>query len=1319
MLPRLHRVLIILWLSNGILPVMAAPSGTLPDPLPHQQSAKLAAPASANQTAVPHRYFVRFRADSAAALSVKQAASSASVRPLSQLARDVAARQGHVVNSIKTSLPDLQMHASFQVLTNGIEVSATEEQLSRLKKNPLVSAVYPVRVRQALLDSSRELINAPSAWQQLGGEQTAGNGVRIAIVDTGIRSNNPMFDDAGMAPPDLPDSLTANPDYCRAANGDPGFCNNKVILARWMDPEAAGMELYENEYRSPMDFDGHGTHVAGIAAGRPLTTEHRGTQVQIGGVAPGSYLMIYKALFVTADGMAMGTDTMLLQALEQAILDGAHVINNSWGASFGEAPEDSIFFEALNRAQELGIVVVTAAGNDLHAGRGTTINCPACIESGIAVANTTHGRYFGHRVTLDGQQYMAYPPVDAPLQASLNLPLHTLNSINPIDDDGCGEPLTTPVFENAAVMVDYRHMCTLEQVAQMVQSAGGAMVIIYQSGVFGMATYEPFIPYAGEFVIPIVGVSRTTGLQLFEKAHSGNHNISLSSSISAAVEPQFADMVHPFSSTGPNNNPSYLKPDMAAPGTHILSAYSPEVYQPGPPLPAQATGISDPYFELLTGTSMASPHVAGAAALLRQKYPDWTAKQIKSALVNTANPDVKSGDMQARPFDMGAGRLDLAQAIEARLAADPVSFSDPSCVYRCQFQVELQNLEDVEATWQAQLSFADPSVSGQLETEQLTLAPKGQQGSSAQFTFTAGTALAEPAKWYFGWVTLSSAEQQMRLPIALYANDSSDEGRLSVTSLSPSSTPDEAVNFVVKLRNKQMQEAPRLTLDLPVNAAYVQDSLSIEIERGETLSTHYDADNHQLQWQGELQQGKMFLQTDGGPSAVSLKELGVSPVLCTEGCVHTVTLVDFPYSYNGQTYDKLTVTDNGFVVAGEAAVGQFTALFNQNLPQPGSLNNVIAPFWTEFDLADPQLDEDRGGGQLFVSTQPLDGREYLIVEWNQVRLYQNDVDVVTEDPFTFQLLIEKDTDHIYFRYLDIPDLPATLSIGAENEDGSSGVGRYFDGQGDGIAIGNQEQTLRLLTEPQGRAEMNFAVIPQGPQSFTREDIFELPKEQQSLLDVLANDDAALTLSVVARLQSGQQDQAQETVILPAAALQEDSLTVLTQPSHGHATVEQGQIRYIPQAGFTGQDNLTYRVTDQQGLVSTATSVRLDVINPNQAPQLVAPARLQASENQTVTLSVSASDQEDDSLAYQWQQTLGPSVSFTASDNSISFRTPEVGNPTLIAFEVSANDGTSDSNKVTAEVQVNPAQTGGSGGGGSLRLFVLLWLGLMLMIRARR
>lgn len=1220
----------------------------------------------------------------------------------------------------------------FDTLLNGMEISASAEQITHIKAMPEVAQVYPVKMRYLNLDASHNTIQLQAAWEAVGGQSEAGKGIKIAIVDTGIRNGNPMFDDSGIEAPDLSDNsyLTDHPDYCRDSQGDASFCNNKLIIARWMDPTNYDFNIYQNEYLSPLDFDGHGSHVAGIASGTQVNINYADSDVTIGGVAPASYLMVYKALFVGADGQVQGPDTMLLDALEHAVKDGADVINNSWGAGNGADPNDSIYKEVFENAEAAGVVVVSASGNDLHAGRGQTISCPSCIESGISVANTTTGRYFGNKIEIAGQSYFAYQGDNRQFEHATTYPLRALNGFNPIDDDGC-QPLndTFGNFAGSMVLIDYRHTCTHQEIAQNMQQGGAAAVLLYSSGAFGLATIEPLIPFQGDFAIPVIGISRDTGLAIFEQAYSSNHSVTISPEIVPAIEPQYVDMMHPFSSTGPNGDPHILKPDMAAPGTDILSAYSPDVFESSPfPIGFSGTGnaaktsVNTATFAKLTGTSMASPHVAGAAALLRQTHPDWSAKQIKSALVSSSNSNVLLGLDPARPFDMGAGRLDAKKALETTIITDKVSYADPACIGQCSFDNIITNLGEQPTQVSFSVSFDDGITHGEVGISKQTLAAKGADGASLPFTLTVDIAQATPGQWIYGDLYIHHNNSTQQLPIALYANETSDAGVLTVGTTTTNTDTTQPITFTTTVRNKNLGEAFTLDLPVPENAEFITDSETTVVSNGETTLLEFDATDNTVLWQGNLQLGNMTFERNDIPFNRSLAEAEITPISCSDGCINFSAVVDFNFQFNGEDYDNLTVSDNGFVIAGATEIDSFSALFNQELPNPSPLNRVIAPLWSEYDLLDSSDSDDTGGGYLRTAIHENAGRTFLIVEWDRVAIYSNEFDEPNLEesvgPFTFQLIIEENTDNIWFNYVEVEALPNYASIGAENKDGSIGKSLYFDGVHDTFLTEDNLSglTLQLLTQEEGVAQISYSVSLADQQGFAKTDDFEMQEDNQQLFDVIYNDVTNTYVTAFSTLQvNALQHQAIRSVKVDASgALDPDSLEIVQAPNNGTATIENGQIKYQANNHFNGLDTLSYRVADAAGKYSKATSINVTVIAVNDPPNIQADANTAVEEGQSVTLSVTATDVDNDALTYTWSQTAGEVVSFTQQDNSITFTAPEVTKDKVFSFAVIVSDGQTISEPVNSEVTI----TNKSKSGGTLPSSVIMILALIALGRNR-
>lgn len=1293
-----------------------------------------------------NRYLVEFYEEPLAkqvALSEKATKGNriaAKTAQLAQLKETLDAQTKVNVGALKADISGIKVHSTHSTLFHGAQVSVDDSGLKQLRSHTRVKAVYPVRLRYLNLDASHQVTQTVAAWQVIGGQAEAGKGIKVAVIDTGIRSENPMFDGAGFEAPDLSNNqhLTTNPDYCRSAEGDSGFCNNKLIVARYMDPAAHGMSIYSGEYLSPKGFDGHGTHVAGIAVGNPVNISFNQADLDVSGVAPGAYLMVYKALYMSDMGMAYGTDTMLLEALESAVLDGADVINNSWGAGSGEDPDASIYNQVFANAEAAGIVVVNAAGNTAHP--GATINCPACIESGIAVANTTHGRFIGNRLQVNGKSFLAYQGSNQQLEQPLILTLKSLNSISPLDDTAC-TAMDSDYFSGAIVLVDYRPFCSLEEVADNIKSAGGEAVLIYQAGAFGMGTYEPFIPYQSTYSIPVFGLSRENGLQLVDDAYAGDFTLNIRHQPEQGIETQYVDIVNPFSSTGPNNNPAVLKPDMAAPGTNILSAYSPDefVFNPFPDGPgglasgATSNGEPEMVFAMLTGTSMASPQVAGAAALLKQRFPQWTPQQIKSALMSTSETQVKLGIDPANAFHQGAGRLDTLAALNAKLRLAEPSWSSPACIGSCSHQNTLINESQESQHWQLSITFFDGDTIGSVTPESITLAPSGEANDQADIAISVDASRADPEhilfdKWVFGRLTATNEQGEVQhMPLVIYANDTSDEGSLVVSYDGNDLQSANPVTFTARLRNTGTTEQASAQLIAPDNAQFVPGTEFVTLRNATTSSMLLSEDSSKLNWQGHMTSGSMDFDAQDLWDDFRLSEAGVEPLPCSHGCNGFNVVLDFSFQFNGEQYQSLTVSDNGFVVPGSNNIGFFSALFNQQFPQPDNLNNVIAPFWTEFDLLDDNEEGDTGGGHLRAAIRVIDDINYLVIEWDNVQPYQLDTfpeedgfsvtgqkENVNAVGFTFQLVIAENSDNIWFNYLSIPYQPDYLSVGAENMDGTIGVTHYYyDGLNSAIGVMPQSgSALKLNTFEEGQVLVQVDMVLSDGQDYGVADNQEVSEDGERVIDVLTNDQAQTALTLTSEMLLDAEHKAIATALVQATGgLVSESLEIVEAPVHGTAEVISGNIRYVPEPNFSGEDSFTYRVADGSGKYARPTSVSVSVTPVNDAPVLQSFTAMTVEESQAVVIYPVATDVDGDDLVFIAEQTEGVVVDITSDGQSLRFTAPQVREKTRLSFLIRASDG-----ELTSEAQsvsVTVLNRSKSSGGSLYQLLALLFIALLL------
>ena len=424
-------------------------------------------------------------------------------------------------------------------------------------------------------------------------------------------------------------------------------CNNKVIGARWFDQTGLS-HANPGEFQSPRDFDGHGSHTASTAAGehvRNVTVD--GTNVgDVEGMAPGARLSIYKVLYETADGSsASGADIDIVAAIDQAVSDGVDVINFSVGDNVDTFGADELAF--LNAAAA-GVFVSAAAGN---AGP-TASSVDNAMPWETTVAAGSYSPEYDRTITLgNGKKYTG-------VGVGPGVSSHTL-----ID------ATTAPAAGHTAAQAQLCELGALDstKVANKIvvcERGVNARVeksaAVKQAGGVGMIMYNPSPNSmdADFHSVPTAVVDTATGQAILKYiTGTANPTAALSAGASTKVE---APVVAGFSSRGPalSSGGDLLKPDIMAPGINVIAAVSPANH-------------SDRLYDNESGTSMATPHIAGIAALIMSKHPDWSPMWVKSAMMTSASTkDNKGKTIAGTPLDFGSGEVDPASAFDPGLVYD-------------------------------------------------------------------------------------------------------------------------------------------------------------------------------------------------------------------------------------------------------------------------------------------------------------------------------------------------------------------------------------------------------------------------------------------------------------------------------------------------------------------------------------------------------------------------------------------------------------------------------------------------------------------------
>ncbi|XP_073112141.1 subtilisin-like protease [Elaeis guineensis] len=529
-------------------------------------------------------------------------------------------------DSISESAEKRLIYCYSEVLS-GFAAKLTEVEAKSMAKKPGFLRAYPDRLIPLLTTHTPDFLGLHQGrglWQPSG----LGKGVIIGILDTGLHATHPSFNDDGMPPP---------PSKWKGSCGFPAGCNNKLIGAKSFSNSGVG---------APDDEVGHGTHTASTAAGNFVQKVEsfglaNGTSA---GMAPHAHLAIYKVC--DADGCS-GSD--ILAGLDEAVKDGVDVLSLSLGAASMPFYLDPIAIGSFG-ATEKGILVICAGGNNGPIASSVSNEAPWILT----VSASSVDRNFRSIVTLgNGEQLYG---------ESLNQPKSFKPSSLPLvyPKDGTCAILDAKIT-GKVVMCD---VAGREQdVAAGIKGAGGAAVIFLNDQIadYSIVLRDHELPSSKLTVEDASKIKKYVNTTRKPTA-----SITFNGTV-LGVSP--APVVTYFSSRGPSlQTPGILKPDISGPGLNIMAAW-----------PAQVGSGNDgaKTFNIISGTSMATPHLSGIAALIKSAHPDWSPAAIKSAIMTTSDvaannrkPILDEKHLPASFFAMGAGHVNPSKAADPGLIYD-------------------------------------------------------------------------------------------------------------------------------------------------------------------------------------------------------------------------------------------------------------------------------------------------------------------------------------------------------------------------------------------------------------------------------------------------------------------------------------------------------------------------------------------------------------------------------------------------------------------------------------------------------------------------
>jgi len=807
-------------------------------------------------------YIVQLRSPSAAEFHASftkktRAASLSSKEPMPRFRKNSAA-----VRAYTARLDDEQQRVlgstgrgtrkiySYKYGLNGFAARMSVADAQKLEGHAEVLNVWEDEVRSMATTHSSLFLGLFDIDGGLRSEHALdGDGVVIGIIDSGIAPEHPALKESrGADRPracrqvwaettllgrwlcrqytKLPDVLDFeeledwNGECETGVQFEETDCNNKLIGARWFIEGALNTgPIDEGDFRSPRDADGHGTHTATTAAGNRARASIFGTLIgDVEGVAPKARIAVYKACWLRPFETRASCNTSdLARAVDAAVADGVDIISYSIGSSMREvtAPDDV----ALMAASKAGVIAVVAAGNE-GPGLGTgTIGSPAggpWVITAAAASRTGESSVEAFKVSapdsIAGKYAIAEalfsPPLadKGPIEGRLVLvddgDATLPDGTDGVESDGC-QPLINADEVSGNIALMQRSGCLFTDMVINAEDAGAIAALVYN------IAGDPIVMFgeSGLVDIPALMIGQADANLILAEMDARRR-------VSVVLEKSFllttsdtGDLMASFSARGPGPVADVLKPDVAAPGVNIIAGFTPD--------PANATPGEN--FAYLSGTSMATPHVAGVAALLRQAHPEWSPAAIKSALVTSARQDLELPDniTPANPFDFGGGHIVPNAALEPGLVydvsddeydafacgaespavtqerCDELSAAGYSFYARDLNQPSISisrlasqqtvtrrvtNVSDNSETYNVEVS-APPGIGINVTPPTLSLGPSQSASFDVSFTYESGPL----DEWFFGSLTWVGDDSEVRSSIAVKS--------ASITA------PDEIVSF--------------------------------------------------------------------------------------------------------------------------------------------------------------------------------------------------------------------------------------------------------------------------------------------------------------------------------------------------------------------------------------------------------------------------------------------------------------------------------------------------------------------------------------------
>ncbi len=932
----------------------------------------------------------------------------------------------------KGKSPRAKVTRRLDVVVGGVAMTLPAGDVAKVAADPAVKAVYVDTLEQLQTEATPQFIGAPAAWAQAGGQEKAGEGAIIGVIDSGIWPAHPSLSDpdpsgkAYPAPRPRVDGLPRACDFGKGADPGPAFtCNNKLIGAyTFLNTYAANVGLEPGEFTDATDSDGHGTHTATTAAGNAgvqasIFGVPRGT---VSGIAPRAHVIAYR---VCALAGCFGSDTAA--AAQQAIKDGVDAINYS--ISGGSNPYSDLTSLAFLDAYNAGVFIAASAGNS-GPGADTTDHREPWVTT---VAASTGPRSFVGSSTLTSTDGATLTVSGATIAPPLTTPAPVVDAgAAPTNDPACLDDTADGAFAGKVVVCARGGGIGRVQKGINVKARGAVGMILFNNAanITDLETDNHFLPAVH------VQFAEGQSVVAFLAAHPG----ATATITSGTATPTQGDVMASFSSRGGTGQALGIsKPDVTAPGVQILAGHTPVTVDP-------ATGPQGELFQAIAGTSMSSPHVAGAGTLLAALHPTWTPGQIHSALMTTATTATvkEDGVTPTDAFDDGSGRINLATARDPYFTIDETGanfLTKQASLYTANYPSLYvpvlsgsltvdRTLKSVSrSTREYKVSVSAPKdLKVRVSSSEFSLRP----GASRTLRITVDGKDVPIGQTRFATITFKSGKRSFTFPVTVVRK----QGPVEVTkTCAPATVALKAsTTCTVSVTNNTVSDATVAIKDVvPDKLKVVNGSVVGGTNKGNTVTGTATIP-------ARLTPKVAAAVTPGSTPAggyVPLSAFGIAPVAGVGD--ETITNFNVPaFTLAGLTYTRIGVVSNGYVVLGGGTQADVEFANLTPLPNAARPNNVLAPFWTDLDGS--------AGGAVRVGTLTDGVSTWLVVDYTDMREFSTPAGTSHSFQTWIGLGTAEDVTMAYGTQTGTGDGGA-LTVGVENPDGTNGEAVYYSNGG--------------------------------------------------------------------------------------------------------------------------------------------------------------------------------------------------------------------------------------------------------------------------------